>query len=187
MSEISERYRRVSDQFTQRVRAVPPEAWAAPAPPEGWDARDVVRHLVDWLPGFFGRWPIEVRPAPSVDDDPLAAWLAVDDALRAGLDDRDIAGEVREAGPLGPMSYEAALDMICTPDLLTHTWDLARAAGLDEVLDGEEVARQVAGLEAMPPEVEQGMRDSGHYGPRVPVPDDADPQTRLLAFLGRRP
>jgi hypothetical protein len=29
------------------------------------------------------------------------------------------------------------------------------------------------------------MRDSGHYGPRVAVPDDADAQTRLLAFMGR--
>jgi hypothetical protein len=31
------------------------------------------------------------------------------------------------------------------------------------------------------------MRQSGHYGPRVEVPDDADEQTKLLAFMGRRP
>ena len=42
-------------------------------------------------------------------------------------------------------------------------------------------------MEAMPAEVEQGMRDSGHYGPRVEVPDDADPQIRMIAFLGRTP
>ena len=34
---------------------------------------------------------------------------------------------------------------------------------------------------------EELMRSSGHYGPRVPVPDDADAQTRLLAFIGRDP
>jgi len=187
MSEISERYRRVSDQFAARVKAVPDDAWTNPAPPEGWDARAVVRHLVDWLPGFFSQWPIEVRPAPSVDDDPLAAWTAVDDALQGGLDDPAIAGAVLDSLPMGPMSYEAALDMICTPDVLAHTWDLARAAGLDETLDPAEVARQVAGMEAMPPELEQSMRDSGHYGPRVPVPADADAQTRLIAFLGREP
>jgi uncharacterized protein (TIGR03086 family) len=77
--------------------------------------------------------------------------------------------------------------MICTPDVLIHTWDLARAAGLDEVLDPGEVARNVAGVEAMDPTVEEAMRDSGHYGPRVEVPADADAQTRLLAFMGRRP
>jgi len=31
------------------------------------------------------------------------------------------------------------------------------------------------------------LRESGQYGPRVPVPEDADPQTRLIAFIGRDP
>jgi hypothetical protein len=41
-------------------------------------------------------------------------------------------------------------------------------------------------LEAMEP-MDEALRHSGHYGPRVPVPDDADVQTRLLAFIGRTP
>jgi hypothetical protein len=36
--------------------------------------------------------------------------------------------------------------------------------------------------------IEQVMRDSGQYGPVVyDAPADADPQTRLLAFIGRDP
>ena len=35
--------------------------------------------------------------------------------------------------------------------------------------------------------VEDAMRGSGQYGPAVPVPDDADAQTRLIAFIGRDP
>ena len=31
------------------------------------------------------------------------------------------------------------------------------------------------------------LRASGQYGPRVEVADDADVQTRLLAFIGRDP
>jgi hypothetical protein len=31
------------------------------------------------------------------------------------------------------------------------------------------------------------LRASGHDGPRVPIGDDADEQSRLRAFLGRRP
>jgi hypothetical protein len=31
------------------------------------------------------------------------------------------------------------------------------------------------------------LRSSGQYGPRVAVPDDSDPQTLLLAFIGRQP
>lgn len=61
--------------------------------------------------------------------------------------------------------------------------DLARATGQDETLDPEEVHRQ---LEAVLP-YDEALRSSGHYGPRVEVPDDADEQTKLLAFIGRTP
>ena len=30
------------------------------------------------------------------------------------------------------------------------------------------------------------MRDSGQYGPKVDVPDDADWQTKMLGFIGRQ-
>jgi hypothetical protein len=52
-------------------------------------------------------------------------------------------------------------------------------------LDPGEVTRLVAGFESLPPEVDEAMRSSGHYGPRVEVAAGADEQTRLLAFLGR--
>ena len=79
-------------------------------------------------------------------------------------------------------TFAAALDMICTPDVLIHTWDLARATGLHEELDPEEVRRMLTGIEPM----DAALRASGHYGPRVEVAAGADEQTRLLAFLGRR-
>jgi uncharacterized protein (TIGR03086 family) len=183
VSEISERYERVADQFTERVKAVPDEAWANPAPCEGWVARDVVGHLVDWLPAlFFDRWDIEAAPIPSVHDDPVGAWDVVNRAIQAGLDDPEIAGRERDT-PLGPATFEQTIDTICTGDILVHTWDLARATGLDETLDPEEVHRYLAGSEPY----DEAMRQSGHYGPRVEIPDDADEQTRLIAFTGRRP
>ena len=73
MSDSAERYRKVAAQLTQRVEAVPDGAWDNPAPCEGWVARDVIRHLVAWLPDhFFGTWEVEHTPGPSVDDDPAA-------------------------------------------------------------------------------------------------------------------
>jgi hypothetical protein len=35
--------------------------------------------------------------------------------------------------------------------------------------------------------IEDLMRNSGQYGPRVPVPETADPQSRLIGFIGRDP
>ena len=64
-----------------------------------------------------------------------------------------------------------------------HTWDLARATGQDERLDPQTCADL---LTEMAP-IKELLRSSGQYGPPVPVPDDADPQTRLLGFIGRDP
>jgi hypothetical protein len=35
--------------------------------------------------------------------------------------------------------------------------------------------------------LEDVIRSSGQYGPRVPVKEDADTQAKLLAFIGRDP
>ena len=183
MSEISERYRNVARQFTQRVTGVPDDAWDNPAPCEGWVARDVVGHLVDWLPAFFfGTWDIELPPGPSVDEDPVAAWAVVNGAIQVSLDDPTIAERERDTR-MGRSTFAQTIDQICTGDILIHTWDLARATGLDETLDAGEVHRFVEGMEPL----DEILRRSGQYGPRVEVPDDADEQTRLIAFVGRRP
>ena len=107
------------------------------------------------------------------------------DAIQGGLDDPAVAQRVEDCGPPGVLSFEAAVEMTCTPDVLVHTWDLAQAAGVDVELDAEAVAQQAAGIDAMPPGVDEAMRASGHFGPRVDVPADADARTRVLAFYGR--
>jgi uncharacterized protein (TIGR03086 family) len=146
-------------------------------------ARDVVRHLVDWLPDyFFDRWGIAHPARPSVDEDPAAAWAAIDSTIQAALDDPDVAARVADTR-FGPASFEQQIDMICTGDVFLHTWDLARAAGLDERLDPDEVHTMYEGMQPY----DEALRSSGQYGPRVAVPDDADEQTRLIAFIGRQP
>ena len=183
MSEISERYRKIAEAFTRRVEAVPDGAWDNPAPCEGWVARDVVAHLVEWLPAFFfGTWDIEAPPAPSVLENPGKAWAALNTTIQSSLDDPEIARRERETR-MGRATFEQTIDTICTGDVLIHTWDLARATGLDERLDPDEVHRMVVAIEPM----DEILRQSGQYGPRVAVADDADDQTRLIAFTGRQP
>lgn len=183
MSEFSDHYKKVASQFTGRVVAVPADAWDNPAPCEGWVARDVVRHLVEWVPGFFSNFAsLDLGEMPSVDTDPVAAWTALDDALQSALDDPEVA--LREFEMRGTTyTVEHAIDMFVSGDLVVHAWDLARATGLDETLDADEVHTMRVGMEPM----DEMLRQSGHYGPRVPVPDDADEQTKLIAFTGRTP
>ena len=59
-------------------------------------------------------------------------------------------------------------------DHLVHAWDLARALGVDDTLDPEAVHAVAEWFEP----TEELWREAGVIGPRVPVPDDADEQTR---------
>ena len=184
MSDVAGRYRRVADVFTARVNAVPVDAWDRPSPCEGWVARDVVRHLVDWVPGFLtdaGGPPLP--KGPSVDVDPAGAWRALDAGLQALLDDPAVSATEINHPRAGRHRCDAAIGQFVLGDVLVHTWDIARATGLDETLDPELVHDMLIGVEPL----DEVLRSSGQYGPRVEVPADADEQTRLLAFMGRRP
>lgn len=188
MSEAAERYARVADRFGDRVRAVG-DRWDRPTPCEGWVTRDVVDHLAGWVPGMLaGSAPIDRPDLPSGDSggsdriDPVAVWAALDRWLRSLLADPARAGLAFD-GPLGPMDLATAIDRFVTTDVLIHTWDLARAVGLDDRFEPDEIDGMLEGMEPH----DEALRQSGHYGPRVPVTDDADDQDRLLAFLGRDP
>jgi len=184
MSDIAERYRRVAARFTARVNEVPEAAWESPAPCQGWVARDVVRHLVEWIPAFLvaaGGPPLPV--GPSVDDDPAAAWAALDAGIQALLDDPVVSAMEISHPRAGTHRLDDAIATFFLGDVVVHTWDLARAAGLDETLDPDVLHDMLVGMEPL----DEMLRASGQYGPRVDAPADADERTRLIAFTGRRP
>jgi len=184
MSGPADEHRRIAGGFTKTVEGVAPESWDLPAPVEGWVGRDVVRHLVEWFPAFLqGAVGITLPAGPSVDDDPVGAWRTQTDAVQALLDDPDTSNGEHDLPHIGRMRLGDAIDMIYTADVFMHRWDLARATGQDETLDPRKCAEMFEGMLPM----DEVLRQSGQYGPRVQVPDDADIQTKLLAFIGRTP
>jgi uncharacterized protein (TIGR03086 family) len=184
MGNPAEEHRWIAAAFTATVEGATPQAWDEPAPVEGWTARDVVRHLVEWFPAFLhGTTGIALPAAPSVDEDPVAAWCSQADAVQALLDDPTVADHVHDLPHIGTMPLGRAIDMIYTSDVFLHRWDLARATGQDDTLDHDKCVEMFEGM--LP--LDEVLRQSGQYGPRVDVPDDADIQTKLLAFIGRTP
>ncbi len=179
----AERFRRVGGRFSDRVNEVSSDKWSNPAPCAGWIASDVVGHLVAWVPAVLGPAGIVFETEPAAAQDPAGAWANLSGTLQAALDDAETAQRRFEAGPAGEMSVEQAIDRLVLGDVLVHTWDLARATGLDERLDEGMVSAMLEGLQP----IEELLRNSGHYGPRVPVAPEADPQTQLIAFTGRQP
>lgn len=184
MSEIADRYRRVAARFTQRANEVPDGAWDNPAPCEGWVARDVVRHLVDWAPAFLASAGGPTIPAgPSVETDPAGAWATLNEGIQSLLDDPESSAMIIQHPRAGRHRLEEAIATFFLGDVVIHTWDLARATGQDETLDPEVVHDMLVGMEPL----DDMLRASGQYGPKIEVALEADEQTRLIAFTGRQP
>ncbi|MEN3315703.1 MAG: hypothetical protein V7605_1937 [Acidimicrobiaceae bacterium] len=180
MTEISDRYRRLAAGFTARVKAVPPDRWSAVTPCEGWTATDLVAHVAEAAGLFLELVDRQAPQGPPASEDPVGAWEVSRDTIQAALDDPAVAGLEFE-GELGQATFEMAIDRFASADLVVHTWDLARATGLDEALDPVEVHRVLEEMEPM----DEMLRMSGNFGPKVDPAAGADEQAQLLAFLGR--
>lgn len=180
MTGAADRHRVVAESFGDRVRGV--RDWDAPAPVAGWVARDVVDHLVTWLPGFLSAGGVELGSVPAVADDPVAAWQAhtghVQVLLESPRAEQDFSHPHAGTRPLGKV-----VEDFYVADVFMHTWDLARASGQADRLDPEYCAALLRGMQP----IEDVLRSSGQYGPAVAVPEDAPVQHRLLGFIGRDP
>lgn len=181
MSEIAERYRRLSEEFATSVAGVPGDRWDDQSPCEEWKARDVVRHVVDTQGMFLGFVGRELGDVPSVDDDPAAAWDQARATVQADLDDPERAAATFE-GFTGPSTFEGGVDRFLCTDLVIHRWDLAQATGQEITLRSQnmgDVRKSMTGLE-------DTMRGPGAIGPELDPPQGADEQARFLAYFGRR-
>ncbi|KRF35234.1 TIGR03086 family metal-binding protein [Nocardioides sp. Soil805] len=173
------RHREVAATFGALVREA--DDWQAPAPVDGWVARDVVDHLVEWFPAFLSAGGVVLPAGPSVAEDPAAAWDHHAAAVQVVLEER---GEESFTHPYaGTHRLADAVDRFYTADVFMHSWDLARATGQDLVLDEDFAATLLGGLEQM----EEVLRTSGQYGAPVPVAPDAPVVDRLVGFIGRDP
>lgn len=140
-----------------------------------------MRHVVDGhglFLGFIGH----TLPEPSnVDDDPVAAMASARETMLGLLQDPRTATQTYE-GHLGTRTFEWGVDNFLSFDLVVHGWDLARATGQDETIDPADAKRLLVKAQ----EWGEMARAPGVFGPEIEPPPDADIQTRLLAFVGRR-
>ncbi|MBV8951775.1 MAG: TIGR03086 family protein [Actinobacteria bacterium] len=188
MSDLLDLQQRAVDEFARRVNAVADDQWQRATPCADWDVRTLVNHLVYedlWAPHLArGETVQQVGDRYEGDQlggDPKAAWRdASADAVAA----------FREPGALertvhlsyGDETARGYLAQLVT-DHVVHAWDLARGIGDDDTLDPDLVAWTLDELRS----IEQLVRQSGLFGEPLAVPDTADPQTKLLAFVGRSP
>lgn len=181
----AEEYRVTAARFSEVVDGVTdPADWDRRSPVPEWSAREVVGHLVEWFPAFLRAGTgIELPAGPPLEQDPAAAWHHLDGAIQGLLDDPASASVVLSNPHIGDVPLPQAVSQFFAADVFMHTWDLARATGQDDALDPDRCA---AYLEQMLP-MDEVLRASGQYGPKVEVAADAGATTRLMAFIGRDP
>lgn len=181
-------YARAMASTLRILEQVPRDRWHAPTPCTEWDAQQVANHIIGenlWAAELLqGKTIGEVGTALDGDltgDDPAAAYRLSADAARQAL----AAPGAMEAtchlsfGDYLGADYSGQLFM----DMLIHGWDIATGTGQQIRLDPDLVSTCLPIAE----ELTSKFRAAGVFGDDLPVPDDADQQTRLLALVGRRP
>ncbi|MEU6232907.1 TIGR03086 family metal-binding protein [Kitasatospora sp. NPDC047058] len=174
------------DAFGERVRLVTPAQWDAPTPCADWSVRDLVNHLTAeqlWVPELLmGSTVADVGSRFDGDvlgTDPAATWTAAAEAARTAFEAPGATALTVHLS-FGDVSGQYYLDQL-TADAIVHTWDLAEGI--------RRRTRLPTGLVEFALGEYEGYGDlsgSGLFDPPVAVPDDAGPQTRMLALTGRR-
>jgi uncharacterized protein (TIGR03086 family) len=171
--------------FGQVVGQLGDDQWDLSTPCPDWTIRELLDHVVEFQRSMIGQLDAPDTINTPLGDDPRAGWRSVSTALEAAVDG---AGALDQAivSPFSDAPFRESI-MIPTVDLVFHTWDLARAAGIDVTLPEQTCA---AVYELMLPFDEAIRQSAGYpdgYADKVESPAGADIQTQLLCFGGRRP
>ena len=185
-NEVRGLFRRSVDAFGARVHGVAGDRWAASTPCPDWDVRALVNHLVyelRWsVPLLAGRTVAEVGDRFDGDllgDDPVARWESAAQEAVAAVDGEGAMDRTVHLSFGDFPGREYVMQLFA--DLVIHGWDLGVATGQDARLDPDLVDACAVWFAG----VADGYRQAGAVGPRLEVPNDADPQERLLAAFGR--
>lgn len=187
-SDVLDLYRRALGEFGARVHAVAPDQWGCPTPCKDWEVRNLVNHLVAeqlWVPPLLaGKRVADLGPGFAAGDvlgpDPAAAWDAASAAAAAAFAEPGALERTVHLSYADRPGEEYAREMMF--DLVVHSWDLARGISGDEVLDPALVEAVYSAIEP-----DTDLASTGLFDEPVPVPAEADDQTKLIAFTGRRP
>ncbi len=172
--------------FDHVLSLTPDRALTRKSPCEGWTGKDVVEHAlgsVKMVQSFAttGHGP---KSAPKIAADRLGQWARLRDTTLEALDHPGALQRIAH-DPFGPEFGPVSIDDLIAfmgADLVVHAWDLARTAKVDDRLDPALCKASLAMWKGLPDEI---MRGPGMFGAAIKPAKGADPQTRLLNFLGR--
>lgn len=194
---VMDRFLLASTEFQRKLEAVRPEQWSWSTPCTEWDVRQLVNHMtrgnlnyVRLLAGGTSAEFLRLRDVDALGTDPLGAYTR---SVRECAEDFAKPGALRRTldYPLGPVTGQQAL-AVRTADSTIHTWDLARAVGVEDTLN----TSLVTWIEDHLEEIYAGLRetptatDTTHQffaAVEQDLPAAGSRQDRLLRRMGRKP
>lgn len=169
------------------IENIKPDQWQKTSNCDEWSVRDLVNHLTYemlWIPPLVseGKKVTDVGDKFDGDvlgDDPIGSFKK---ALEGAIQAFSAPGVMEKTVHLSygdfPASYYCGHSI---EELVVHGWDIAASTDQRDDLPDYLVT---AVWEIIEPEIDE-WRKGGAIAEAVKVPDDADPQTKLLAELGR--
>jgi uncharacterized protein (TIGR03086 family) len=185
-------------ELARLVRGTADDQLGGPTPCPAYTVADLVDHVQGLTLAFTHAATKQALPPAEAEAGGDGSRLSPDfrEEVAAGLEALALAWAepsaydgITQAGPVelpGEVAAAVALN-----EVVVHAWDLAVATAQPYDADPTAVAvctQFVASFE--PPAdgpADAPADDGGLFGPPVPVADDADPVSRLVALAGRRP
>jgi uncharacterized protein (TIGR03086 family) len=159
--------------------------WDRPSPCDAWDARAVLEHVIGFHDVLLLR-PLGIKP-DRPHDQPRQRWELTQERIVEALNQDGLFKGAIEVPAVGgnPATRLDAAKLLprLTQDVLVHTWDLARAVGADDRLDGGWCRTF---FDQLPPDP-VALKMSGMFASPRAIDEQADIQSRFLARLGRDP
>jgi uncharacterized protein (TIGR03086 family) len=172
--------------FDHVMKLTNEKTWNRKAPFPGWTGADIYVHVADQLKMVQTQLANGKNPKGSVKlgADPYGSWSKLRDQVLEALDKPGALQQLAHE-PFGAEFGSFPIDGLIgfmVAELVPHTWDLARTAKVDDRLDPDLCTAALKTWKTLPKQV---LRGPGFFGPAVATPKGADPQTKLLTFVGR--
>jgi len=179
-------FQKSADATAAIAHGIRPEQFNNPTPCPEWNVQDLINHLIGSLEYFkargLGQDSGPPQPASPTPYDETIKRLEATAMATAAAWRRPGALEQTINTGAGEMPG-AAMANLALSEMLTHTWDLARATGQQMSADEVDVNGVLAGMkQTLKPEARQPG-----FAPEMQAPNEASPIDRLAAFLGRQP
>jgi uncharacterized protein (TIGR03086 family) len=176
----------IYDHAEHVLAEIGPDQYDLPTPCAEWNVRDLVNHMIGSV--YFMASAVEGEAPPAGDAPDFTAALEPAREFRVAAD-RSLAvwrtdGALHRSVRLGPIELPAQAALgINQVDILTHSWDVCVALGVDRSIDPALAEAVLAASQMIVSDELRGDR----FAPAVPIADDAPAHDRLAAFLGRQP